>query len=159
MIKGVEEKETGGKLKEQYFEALINSAGKLVLLDKLLPKLRADGHKVLIFSQMIKVLDLLETYLRFKSYTYERLDGGVRGNERQASIDRFCKPGSDRFIFLLCTRAGGVGINLTSADTVIIYDSDWNPQVLIHMCVCVTPSYRTTFKPRQGVIVLDRPKK
>ncbi|MCP6756096.1 hypothetical protein NL533_31210, partial [Klebsiella pneumoniae] len=55
-------------------------------------------------------------------------DGAVRGNERQASIDRFCKPNSDRFVFLLCTRAGGVGINLTSADTVIIYDSDWNPQ-------------------------------
>jgi SNF2 family DNA or RNA helicase len=129
LIKGVEEKETVGKIKEDYFNAMINSSGKLILLDKLLPKLRAGGHKVLIFSQMIKVLNLLETYLRSRSFPYERLDGGVRGNERQASIDRFCKPGSDRFVFLLCTRAGGVGINLTSADTVIIYDSDWNPQV------------------------------
>lgn len=66
--------------------------------------------------------------MRYKGYVYERLDGGIRGNERQASIDRFSKPGSDRFVFLLCTRAGGLGINLVAADTVIIYDSDWNPQ-------------------------------
>lgn len=62
------------------------------------------------------------------SYTYERIDGRVRGNLRQAAIDRFCKPDSDRFVFLLCTRAGGLGINLTAADTCIIFDSDWNPQ-------------------------------
>lgn len=61
-------------------------------------------------------------------YPYERLDGRIRGNLRQAAIDRFCKPDSDRFVFLLCTKAGGLGINLTAADTVIIYDSDWNPQ-------------------------------
>ena len=128
LIKGVEEKETQFSSTEEYYEAVINGSGKLVLLDKLLPKLKEGGHKVLIFSQMIKVLDLLESYLKYRGHLYERLDGGVRGNDRQASIDRFCKPGSDRFAFLLCTRAGGVGINLTSADTVIIYDSDWNPQ-------------------------------
>lgn len=61
-------------------------------------------------------------------YTYERIDGRVRGNLRQAAIDRFCKVDSDRFVFLLCTRAGGLGINLTAADTCIIFDSDWNPQ-------------------------------
>lgn len=61
-------------------------------------------------------------------YSYERIDGRVRGNQRQAAIDRFCKPDSDRFVFLLCTRAGGLGINLTAADTCIIFDSDWNPQ-------------------------------
>lgn len=61
-------------------------------------------------------------------YPFERLDGRIRGNLRQAAIDRFCKPDSDRFVFLLCTKAGGLGINLTAADTVIIYDSDWNPQ-------------------------------
>lgn len=66
--------------------------------------------------------------VRFCSYTYERIDGRVRGNLRQAAIDRFCKPDSDRFVFLLCTRAGGLGINLTAADTCIIFDSDWNPQ-------------------------------
>ncbi|KAJ1620455.1 P-loop containing nucleoside triphosphate hydrolase protein [Pavlovales sp. CCMP2436] len=63
-----------------------------------------------------------------RSYTYERLDGNVRGNERQSAIDRFSKKGSGRFVFLLSTRAGGLGVNLTAADTVIIYDSDWNPQ-------------------------------
>ena len=62
-------------------------------------------------------------------YPYERIDGCIKGNDRQAAIDRFSKPDSDRFVFLLCTKAGGVGINLTAADTVIIYDSDWNPQV------------------------------
>ena len=66
-------------------------------------------------------------YLIFR-YLYERLDGRIRGNIRQEAIDRFSKPDSDRFVFLLCTRAGGLGINLTAADTVIIYDSDWNPQ-------------------------------
>lgn len=64
----------------------------------------------------------------FPRYSYERIDGRVRGNQRQAAIDRFCKPDSDRFVFLLCTRAGGLGINLTAADTCIIFDSDWNPQ-------------------------------
>jgi len=61
-------------------------------------------------------------------YLYERIDGRIRGNLRQEAIDRFSKPDSDKFVFLLCTRAGGLGINLTAADTVIIYDSDWNPQ-------------------------------
>lgn len=61
-------------------------------------------------------------------YLYERLDGRIRGTVRQEAIDRFSKPDSDRFAFLLCTRAGGLGINLTAADTVVIYDSDWNPQ-------------------------------
>uniref|UniRef100_A0A8C8EAM8 Chromodomain helicase DNA binding protein 6 n=1 Tax=Otus sunia TaxID=257818 RepID=A0A8C8EAM8_9STRI len=109
-------------------QAMIQAAGKLVLIDKLLPKLIAGGHKVLIFSQMVRCLDILEDYLIQSRYTYERIDGRVRGNLRQAAIDRFCKPDSDRFVFLLCTRAGGLGINLTAADTCIIFDSDWNPQ-------------------------------
>ncbi|CAD5206696.1 unnamed protein product [Bursaphelenchus okinawaensis] len=108
--------------------ALIQSSGKLVLIDKLLPKLRQDGHKVLIFSQMVKVLDLLEEFLVQMNYSFERIDGNVRGDLRQAAIDRFSRKDSDRFVFLLCTRAGGLGINLTAADTVIIFDSDWNPQ-------------------------------
>ncbi|XP_060897715.1 chromodomain-helicase-DNA-binding protein 6 isoform X2 [Labrus mixtus] len=109
-------------------QAMIQAAGKLVLIDKLLPKLLAGGHKVLVFSQMVRCLDILEDYLIQRRYTYERIDGRVRGNMRQAAIDRFCKPDSDRFVFLLCTRAGGLGINLTAADTCIIFDSDWNPQ-------------------------------
>ncbi|CAI5439291.1 unnamed protein product [Caenorhabditis angaria] len=108
--------------------ALVQASGKVVLIEKLLPKLRKDGHKVLIFSQMVKVLDLLEEFLVNMSYPFERIDGNVRGDLRQASIDRFSRENSDRFVFLLCTRAGGLGINLTAADTVIIFDSDWNPQ-------------------------------
>ena len=111
-----------------HLQAMVRSAGKLVLIDKLLPKLKAGGHKVLIFSQMVRCLDILEDYLIQRRYLYERIDGRVRGNLRQAAIDRFSKPDSDRFVFLLCTRAGGLGINLTAADTCIIFDSDWNPQ-------------------------------
>ncbi|KAM8966503.1 chromodomain-helicase-DNA-binding protein 7 [Pelodytes ibericus] len=109
-------------------QAMIHAAGKLVLIDKLLPKLKSGGHRVLIFSQMVRCLDILEDYLIQRRYPYERIDGRVRGNLRQAAIDRFSKPDSDRFVFLLCTRAGGLGINLTAADTCIIFDSDWNPQ-------------------------------
>lgn len=108
--------------------AIVQASGKLVLIDKLLPKLKENGHRVLIFSQMVRCLDILEDYLCQKRYPFERIDGRVRGNLRQAAIDRFSKPDSDRFVFLLCTRAGGLGINLTAADTVIIFDSDWNPQ-------------------------------
>ncbi|XP_068524883.1 LOW QUALITY PROTEIN: chromodomain-helicase-DNA-binding protein 8, partial [Anas acuta] len=111
-----------------HLQAMVRSAGKLVLIDKLLPKLKAGGHKVLIFSQMVRCLDILEDYLIQKRYLYERIDGRGAGQPRQAAIDRFSKADSDRFVFLLCTRAGGLGINLTAADTCIIFDSDWNPQ-------------------------------
>eukprot|EP00624_Nannochloropsis_granulata_P004847 evm.model.NODE_343_length_10043_cov_29.451559.3 len=107
---------------------LVASSGKMVLVDKLLPKLRREGHKVLIFSQMIKVLDLLEEFCERRGFPVERLDGRVTGNQRQQAIDRF-NTEANSFVFLLSTRAGGVGINLTAADTVIIFDSDWNPQV------------------------------
>ena len=114
---------------ETLLKGIISTSGKMVLLDKLLPKLRAQGHKVLLFSQMVRMLDIIQDYLSLKGYPFERIDGGVKIGDRQAAIERFSAPGSDRFIFLICTRAGGVGINLTAADTVIIYDSDWNPQV------------------------------
>lgn len=110
---------------EEYYQIFVESSGKLVLLDKLLYKLR-NQHKVLIFSQMTKCLDLLEEYLKFRNYPFERIDGAVKGSLRQEAIDRFSTGNS--FVFLLCTRAGGVGINLTAADTCIIFDSDWNPQ-------------------------------
>ena len=105
----------------------VETSGKMVLLDKLLPKLRQEGHKVLIFSQMVKMLDLLSEYCDIRGFRFERLDGRVRGNERQKAIDRF-ETEDDSFIFMLSTRAGGVGINLTAADICIIFDSDWNPQ-------------------------------
>ena len=129
LIKGVEESACAGlKTDEEIHQQLIRSSGKLVLIDKLLPKLKASGHKVLIFSQMVRVLDILEDYLNYREYDYERIDGSVRGSERQEAIDRFSDPSSSSFVFLLCTRAGGLGINLQVADTVIIFDSDWNPQ-------------------------------
>uniref|UniRef100_A0A1B6DUE7 Chromodomain-helicase-DNA-binding protein Mi-2 homolog n=1 Tax=Clastoptera arizonana TaxID=38151 RepID=A0A1B6DUE7_9HEMI len=108
-------------------QALIKAAGKLVLLSKMLKKLKDDGHRVLIFSQMTKMLDILEDYLEGEGYKYERIDGTITGNLRQEAIDRFNAPGAQQFVFLLSTRAGGLGINLATADTVIIYDSDWNP--------------------------------
>ncbi|KAM8851002.1 LOW QUALITY PROTEIN: chromodomain-helicase-DNA-binding protein 7 [Spinachia spinachia] len=137
LINGAEEKiaedfreSHGGRadMPDMALQAMVQAAGKLVLIDKLLPKLKAGGHRVLVFSQMVRCLDILEDYLIQKRYPYERIDGRVRGNLRQAAIDRFSRPDSDRFVFLLCTRAGGLGINLTAADTCIIFDSDWNPQ-------------------------------
>uniref|UniRef100_A0A8C7YE61 Chromodomain helicase DNA binding protein 4 n=1 Tax=Oryzias sinensis TaxID=183150 RepID=A0A8C7YE61_9TELE len=107
--------------------ALTKASGKLMLLQKMMKKLKEGGHRVLVFSQMTKMLDLLEDFLENEGYKYERIDGGVTGNMRQEAIDRFNAPGAQQFAFLLSTRAGGLGINLASADTVIIYDSDWNP--------------------------------
>ncbi|XP_063292269.1 chromodomain-helicase-DNA-binding protein 5 [Pelobates fuscus] len=107
--------------------ALVKSSGKLMLLQKMLKKLKDGGHRVLIFSQMTKMLDLLEDFLEYEGYKYERIDGGITGGLRQEAIDRFNAPGAQQFCFLLSTRAGGLGINLATADTVIIYDSDWNP--------------------------------
>uniref|UniRef100_A0A8C3ACQ3 DNA helicase n=1 Tax=Cyclopterus lumpus TaxID=8103 RepID=A0A8C3ACQ3_CYCLU len=106
---------------------LVKSSGKLTLLQKMLKQLKDEGHRVLIFSQMTKMLDLLEDFMEFEGYKYERIDGGITGGLRQEAIDRFNAPGAQQFCFLLSTRAGGLGINLASADTVVIYDSDWNP--------------------------------
>eukprot|EP00066_Takifugu_rubripes_P015753 XP_011605019.1 PREDICTED: chromodomain-helicase-DNA-binding protein 3 isoform X4 [Takifugu rubripes] len=107
--------------------ALTKASGKLTLLQKMLRKLKEQGHRVLVFSQMTKMLDLLEDFLDHEGYKYERIDGGITGALRQEAIDRFNAPGACQFCFLLSTRAGGLGINLATADTVIIFDSDWNP--------------------------------
>lgn len=116
---------------DPYGDHLITNCAKLSLLDKLLPRLRADGHRVLIFSQMTRVLDMLEDYCHenLRDYPYCRIDGGTDGESRDEQIAEFNRPGSEKFIFLLSTRAGGLGINLATADTVIIFDSDWNPQM------------------------------
>ncbi|XP_075884481.1 chromodomain-helicase-DNA-binding protein 3 isoform X5 [Nelusetta ayraudi] len=107
--------------------ALTRASGKLMLLQKMLRKLKDQGHRVLVFSQMTKMLDLLEDFLDHEGYKYERIDGGITGALRQEAIDRFNAPGACQFCFLLSTRAGGLGINLATADTVVIFDSDWNP--------------------------------
>ncbi|KAI3840501.1 hypothetical protein MKX03_000788 [Papaver bracteatum] len=109
-------------------ERTILSSGKLVILDKLLVRLRETKHRVLIFSQMVRMLDILADYLSLRGFQFQRLDGSTRADLRHQAMEHFNAPGSDDFCFLLSTRAGGLGINLATADTVIIFDSDWNPQ-------------------------------
>ncbi|NXE48262.1 SMCA1 protein, partial [Casuarius casuarius] len=108
---------------------LITNSGKMLVLDKLLAKLREQGSRVLLFSQMTRLLDILEDYCMWRGYEYCRLDGQTPHEEREEAIDTFNAPNSSKFIFMLSTRAGGLGINLATADVVILYDSDWNPQV------------------------------
>uniref|UniRef100_A0A3Q2TVH5 Proliferation-associated SNF2-like protein n=1 Tax=Fundulus heteroclitus TaxID=8078 RepID=A0A3Q2TVH5_FUNHE len=108
-------------------EQLVQTSGKLLILDRLLPALKQRGHKVLIFSQMTSILDILMDYCYLRGFLYSRLDGTMSYTERDQNIQQFFKD-PEVFIFLLSTRAGGLGINLTAADTVIIFDSDWNPQ-------------------------------
>ena len=101
-------------------------AGKLQTLAELLYERKRGGHKVLIFTQMSKMLDILEVFLNLNGHTYLRLDGGTNVDRRQRLMDRFNND-PKIFCFILSTRSGGVGINLTGADTVVFYDSDWNP--------------------------------
>lgn len=118
----------GSNRREDVLKALIMSSGKMVLLDQLLTKLKADNHRVLIFSQMVHMLDILADYLNLKGFSFQRLDGTIAAGPRRVAIDHFNAPDSPDFCFLLSTRAGGLGINLMTADTVILFDSDWNPQ-------------------------------
>ena len=130
LFDGVEEKVLSnfGSTRENILRGLIMSSGKMVLLDQLLSKLKRDGHRVLIFSQMVRVLDIIGDYLQLKGLSFQRLDGTINSHKRRIAIDHFNAPESKDFVFLLSTRAGGLGINLMTADTVIIFDSDWNPQ-------------------------------
>lgn len=109
-------------------EHLVNNAAKMVMLDKLLKRMKAQGSRVLIFSQMSRLLDILEDYSVMRGYPYCRIDGSTAHEDRIAAIDEYNKEGSEKFLFLLTTRAGGLGINLTTADIVVLFDSDWNPQ-------------------------------
>ncbi|XP_024961393.1 probable helicase CHR10 isoform X4 [Cynara cardunculus var. scolymus] len=121
-------------------EHLVQASGKLIVLDRLLQKLRNAGHRVLLFAQMTHTLDVLQDYMELRKYPYERLDGSIRAEERFAAIRSFSQQsviGSSNseashdsaFVFMISTRAGGVGLNLVAADTVIFYEQDWNPQV------------------------------
>ncbi|XP_071718314.1 probable helicase CHR10 isoform X2 [Rutidosis leptorrhynchoides] len=121
-------------------EHLVQASGKLVVLDLLLQKLRNSGHRVLLFAQMTHTLDILQDYMELRKYPYERLDGSIRAEERFAAIRSFSRQSvmgisnseadlDTAFVFLISTRAGGVGLNLVAADTVIFYEQDWNPQV------------------------------
>ncbi|QLG71129.1 hypothetical protein HG535_0B01670 [Zygotorulaspora mrakii] len=109
-------------------EHLVYNSAKLKVLDQLLKKMKEQGSRVLIFSQMSRLLDILEDYCFFREYEYCRIDGSTAHEDRIQAIDEYNSPDSKKFIFLLTTRAGGLGINLTTADVVVLYDSDWNPQ-------------------------------
>ncbi|XP_047231772.1 chromodomain-helicase-DNA-binding protein 1-like isoform X2 [Girardinichthys multiradiatus] len=110
----------------QIGEHLVEASGKLCLLDNILAFLHKGGHRVLLFSQMKRILDILQDYMEYRGYSYERLDGSVRGEERNLAVKNFSS--KDIFVFLLSTKAGGVGLNLTAADTAIFVDTDFNPQ-------------------------------
>eukprot|EP00698_Gefionella_okellyi_P002844 TRINITY_DN12712_c0_g1_i1.p1 TRINITY_DN12712_c0_g1~~TRINITY_DN12712_c0_g1_i1.p1 ORF type:complete len:695 (-),score=197.22 TRINITY_DN12712_c0_g1_i1:90-2090(-) len=109
-------------------DALIQASSKLQLLDRVLPLLKARGHRVLLFSQMTRMLDILQDFVVYRNYSFCRIDGSTAASERQQLMDLF-NTDPTQFCFLLSTRAGGLGLNLTAADCVIIYDSDWNPHV------------------------------
>ncbi|OCT98562.1 chromodomain-helicase-DNA-binding protein 1 isoform X2 [Xenopus laevis] len=126
LIKAPEENEFYNR--QEALQHLIRSSGKLILLDKLLVRLRERGNRVLIFSQMVRMLNILAEYLKSRQFPFQRLDGSIKGEIRKQALDHFNAEGSEDFCFLLSTRAGGLGINLASADTVVIFDSDWNPQ-------------------------------
>eukprot|EP01133_Synstelium_polycarpum_P012845 gene12845-15083_t len=113
----------------QVDDYMVRCAGKFDLLDKILPKFKAAGHRVLIFSQMTQLIDILESFFYYKGYKYLRLDGSTKSDERGPMLNLFNAENSEYFIFVLSTRAGGLGLNLQTADTVIIFDSDWNPQM------------------------------
>uniref|UniRef100_A0A8C4UAV4 Proliferation-associated SNF2-like protein n=1 Tax=Falco tinnunculus TaxID=100819 RepID=A0A8C4UAV4_FALTI len=108
-------------------EDLVKNSGKFLLLDRMLPELKKRGHKILLFSQMTMMLDILMDYCYLRNFKFSRLDGSMSYAEREENMHQF-NTDSEVFLFLVSTRAGGLGINLTAADTVIIYDSDWNPQ-------------------------------
>lgn len=131
LFDGAEERvleKAGSYSRENTLRGMIMSSGKMVLLEQLLTRLKKEGHRVLIFSQMVRMLDILGDYMFIKGYQFQRLDGTIPSSQRKISIDHFNAPDSKDFAFLLSTRAGGLGINLMTADTVIIFDSDWNPQ-------------------------------
>lgn len=110
-------------------EHLVYNSMKLKVMDVLLKKIKNENGKVLIFSQMTTLLNILDDYCRYRGFSYCRIDGSTSSDDRDKRIEDFQSPNSDKFIFLLSTRAGGLGINLHSANVVVLYDSDWNPQV------------------------------
>jgi len=164
LLTGVENEVRSQKPNTNDVDSLVNSSGKFVLLDKLLPRLKADGHRILLFSQFKIMLDIIEDYLHLRDFKCERIDGSITGMKRQAAIDRFqSKDNSGReqpFIMLLSTRAGGVGINLTAADTCVSYvsilpscevlsSSTHTIYLLLRSYLTLIGTPRMTFKPRR----------
>ncbi|QSZ30479.1 hypothetical protein DSL72_000033 [Monilinia vaccinii-corymbosi] len=122
------EKQRFTNIKVPSMRRFVTDSGKLAKLDALLTKLKEGGHRVLLYFQMTRMIDLMEEYLTYRNYKYLRLDGSTKLEDRRDTVHDF-QTRPEIFIFLLSTRAGGLGINLTSADTVIFYDSDWNPTI------------------------------
>lgn len=116
------------KTMDKYHDKLLATSGKMILVDKMIQKYRKENKKILIFSQFTEMLNVIEEYLTYHIIPYEKIDGSTKAKDRQVSIDRFNRKAAEFGVFLLSTKAGGIGINLTSAKIVIIYDSDWNPQ-------------------------------
>jgi len=142
-------------------EHLVYNASKMVLLDKLLVKFKAQGSRCLVFCQMTRMLDVIEDYCLYRGYKYSRIDGQISGEVRDEAIESFMAEGSEKFIFLLSTRAGGLGLNLWKADQVVLYDSDWNPQMDIQ-AMYVARLARCRHPPDQSFLgtvltALDRP--
>ncbi|KAH8556185.1 SNF2 family N-terminal domain-containing protein [Umbelopsis sp. PMI_123] len=108
-------------------DLLYRVSGKFELLDRMLPKLQQTGHRILIFFQMTQIMNIMEDLLHYRGFRYLRLDGSTKADDRSQLLHLFNAPESPYFVFLLSTRAGGLGLNLQSADTVVIFDSDWNP--------------------------------
>lgn len=106
---------------------LYRASGKFELLDRILPKLHSTNHRVLLFCQMTTLMTIMEDYFAYRNFLYLRLDGTTKAEDRATLLKKFNEEGSQYFIFLLSTRAGGLGLNLQAADTVVIFDSDWNP--------------------------------
>ncbi|GIL63033.1 hypothetical protein Vafri_17166 [Volvox africanus] len=109
-------------------EELVTGSGKMMVLDRMLNRLNERGHRVVLFSQFTIMLDVIEDYLVSRGFNYRRLDGSTNRIQRMIDMEQFNLPGSNIFIYILCTRAGGLGVNLQTADTCILFDSDWNPQ-------------------------------
>ncbi|KAI8374376.1 SNF2 family N-terminal domain-containing protein [Radiomyces spectabilis] len=122
-----EEVENAVNPSHQSNNLLYRTSGKFELLDRILPKLQQTGHRVLIFFQMTQIMTIMEDFMVYRGYNYLRLDGSTKSDDRSQLLQMFNAPDSPYFAFLLSTRAGGLGLNLQSADTVIIFDSDWNP--------------------------------
>jgi SWI/SNF-related matrix-associated actin-dependent regulator of chromatin subfamily A member 5 len=114
---------------DEYGEHLVENCGKLKFVDRLLSKIKEKREQVLIFSNFTSLLDIFEDYCIMRSHKACRIDGSTELEDRDVAIREFSKPDSDVFIFMLSTRAGGLGLNLMSANHVILFDSDWNPQV------------------------------
>ena len=112
----------------QLDDSIVRLCGKFIVLDNILPKLKRTGHRILIFSQMTRTMNVMEDYFRLRDFSFLRLDGTTATEDRSAHLKAFNADESDTFLFILSTKAGGLGLNLQSADTVILFDSDWNPQ-------------------------------